>query len=96
MASGENSVSLFKGVRFMVPFPLVNSQWLLVEQLNLGKFFAHIKSMIIFIKPLFSDVVTEVWDFVERNNKVIPPNLPQHAYYYGIAFFPVNIDFCKK
>ena len=50
MASGENLVSLFKGVRFMVPFPLVNSQWWLVEQLNLGKFFAHIKSMIIFFK----------------------------------------------
>ena len=44
----------------------------------------------------FRDAVTEVWELADENNKVISPSLPYNRYYYGIALFPVNSDFCKK
>ena len=44
----------------------------------------------------FSEAVTEVWELVDENNKVITPSLANGQYAYGIALFPVNSDFCKK
>ena len=44
----------------------------------------------------FSDAITEVWELVDKNNAVINPSLPHYHYYYGVALFPVNVDFCKK
>ena len=46
----------------------------------------------------FSDVETEVWEFdvFEEKNKVIEPKLEKYSYYYGMALFPVDSEFCKK
>ena len=46
----------------------------------------------------FSDVDTEVWEFdaIEDRNKVIEPKLEKYSYYYGMALFPVDSEFCKK
>ena len=40
--------------------------------------------------------MTEVWELVDENSKVISPSLPQNHVYLGIALFPVNTDFCSK
>lgn len=46
----------------------------------------------------FSDVDTEVWEFdaFENRNKVIEPKLEKYSYYYGMALFPVDSEFCKN
>ena len=46
----------------------------------------------------FRDVDTEVWEFdaFENRNKVIEPKLEKYSYYYGMALFPVDSEFCKK
>ena len=49
-----------------------------------------------FIEPLFSPLVTEVWELENESNKIIQPTLPDYHYANGIGLFVVEKDFCKK
>ena len=88
----------------MVPSLLVRELWLLVDTQAPGKFEHRIESLfnvkvlvvIPYLQPYFSDLVTEVWELRDENNKVISPSLPYNKYYYGIALFPVNADYCRN
>lgn len=44
----------------------------------------------------FSEALTEVWDLIDENNKVIAPTLPWNTYRSGIGLFPVDFNFCKR
>ena len=88
----------------MVLSLLVRELWLLVDTQAPGKFEHRIESLfnvkvlvvIPYVQLYFSDATSEVWEFGDENNKVISPSLPYRKYFYGIALFPVNADFCKK
>ena len=45
---------------------------------------------------IFSDAETEIWDFINENNRVIDPTLPREMYAYGIGLYIVPFDFCSN
>ena len=44
----------------------------------------------------FRSAVTEIWDFKNGSSKKISPTLESLEYGYGIALYPVPINFCLK
>ena len=46
------------------------------------------------LSTLFSGTVTEIWNIIDENQKVIDPTLPGSDYAYGIGLFIVPFDYC--
>ena len=45
---------------------------------------------------IFSDLITEIWEFSENQGKTIQPVLTNGNYQQGIALYVVDINFCLK
>ena len=47
------------------------------------------------LELFFSDILTEIWDFVDKSNKMIDPTLPRGHYVNGIGLYIVPFNFCS-
>ena len=60
-----------------------------------GKFIFMI-GIIFHDENIFSDAETEIWDFINENNKMVDPTLPDNKYVLGIGLYIVPFDFCSN
>ena len=48
------------------------------------------------IEKNFSDKETEIWDFINGDNKIVNPTLKNDYFLGGIGLYIVPFDFCTK